>query len=357
MKGIDRIMFLQSISNYRALAIMMIVSVHVYPYGLENTTGYLSVIKNLLSNSTALFVFISGFMFHHVFMRNYNYKKFIKSKLERVFSPYLFLSTLAIALLFITNNGYFSENFYDSDTRFFSSSDSSFITIVKYYLTGRMLTAYWYIPFAILLFVCAPLHRKYGLLSMNKQIAIFLLFSIVSLFVHRSMGNINPFQMLIYFTPFYLLGILFSKNREVLTRNSLSRGLILMALTVLLAIYQYSVGHQGNYIKPLFQYGGVDIMFIQKIFMATSLYYLLDALSFKNKCVDYVSDVSFAIYFLHPWVLTILKRLPFELQIPTVDVFKYFLVFAFVIISSVFIAIFTHKILNSVIRTKYIIGY
>ncbi|WP_407332214.1 acyltransferase family protein [Enterovibrio sp. 27052020O] len=350
-------MFLQSINNYRAVAILMIVSVHVFPYGLENTTGYLSVIKNLLSNSTALFVFISGFMFHHIFMVKYDYKKFIQSKFERVISPYLLLSTLAIVLLMISKGGYFDSEFYTLDTRFFSSDDSSLVTVIKYYLTGRMLTAYWYIPFAVILFMCAPLHRQYALMSGKKQIALFSLLSLLSLFVHRSLDNINPFQMLIYFTPFYLLGIMVSKHRERITVNCQSRGLMLFLVTLLISAYQYSLGHQGNYIKPLFEYGGIDIIFIQKVFMSLSLYYLLEGFKFRSKYIDHLANASFAIYFLHPWVLTVLKRLPVELQIPSVDLLRFLVVFIFVVLASHFISIAVRMMVQPAMKTKYIIGY
>jgi len=42
---------------------------------------------------TALFVFISGFLFHHIFYSRFNYRAFISRKIKDVLVPYLVLST------------------------------------------------------------------------------------------------------------------------------------------------------------------------------------------------------------------------------------------------------------------------
>ncbi|MDD1792038.1 acyltransferase [Enterovibrio sp. ZSDZ42] len=350
-------MFLQSIHNYRAVAIIAIVMSHSYVYGLEDTTGIISVIKTILTGCTALFVFISGYMFHHIFYKRFEYKKFMKGKFQRIIVPYLILSTFAIILVYIIKSGFYSSSPEYSGIVFFSPEDSSLSTAIKYYLTGRMLTAYWYIPFAILLFLASPLHFKFIKLSKNTQIFTIAAFSLISVFLHRSYENINPLQMFVYYTPFYLIGIYFSLYREEINKHCTQKGVIFLSAAILLAFYQYTQGHEGSYTKNFFEYGGIDIMFFQKMFLSTGLYFILEAFVFKTKLTDIISDTSFAIFFIHPWVLTTIKRLPF-LEHPESTNVPYYLVTCLVVISlSVLISIALNRILTGKIKSRYIIGY
>lgn len=350
-------MFLQSIHNYRAIAIISIVMSHTYVYGLENTTGLMSVIKNIISGGTALFVFISGYMFHHVFYKRYQFKSFMKGKIERVIFPYLILATLAIALVYIIKSGFFSPDADYNKIVFFSPEDNTLTTTIKYYLTGRMLTAYWYIPFAVLLFLSSPLHYKFIQLSQRTQIIIIAFSSVASMFIHRSYENINPIQMLFYFTPFYLTGIYLSLYRNSVNKHCGLKGGVFIFLTISLAFYQYTLGHNGNYIKGMFEYGGIDIMFIQKMCLSLGLYFVMETFAFKTKLVDLISDTSFAIFFIHPWVLTTMKRLPF-LKHPESTNIPYFLVTCLIVILvSMLISIALNKLLTGKVKSRNIIGY
>ncbi|WP_028023135.1 acyltransferase [Enterovibrio calviensis] len=350
-------MFLQSIHNYRAVAIIAIVMSHSYVYGLEDTTGFVTVLKNILTGGTALFVFISGYMFHHIFYKRYKYKSFMKGKFERIIVPYLILTTCAITLVYVIKSGFFSPDADFHRIVFFSPEDSTFATTIKYYLTGRMLTAYWYIPFAVLLFLASPLHFKFIQLPKRTQIILIAIFSAISLFVHRSYENINPIQMLVYFTPFYLVGIYISLYREEVNKHCGMKATVFLIMALALAFYQYVLGHEGSYSKDVFEYGGIDIMFIQKMFLSIGLYFLLETFVFKTKLTDLISDTSFAIFFIHPWVLTTIKRLPF-LDHPESTNIPYYLITCFVVIAlSVLISIALNKILTGKVKSRYIIGY
>ncbi|EOB2786998.1 acyltransferase family protein [Vibrio vulnificus] len=350
-------MFIQSIHNFRAIAILMVVMVHVYAYGLENTPFYTSVFKNILSGCTALLVFISGYMFHHVFYKSFSYSKFIRSKFSKVVTPYLFLSTMAIFMLYAMKGGYFSSTADYGNIAFFNAGDSDPVTILKYYLTGRMITAYWYIPCAILLFLCSPLHVKFIHAARNQQIITIALLSILSIVVHRSYENINPIQMFIYFTPIYLLGIYVSLHGNPQEDRSKTKAFIFTLLALLIAVYQSYTGHQGNYTKEIFEFNGIDFMFIQKFFLCLSVYYLTNIYVFNNKIMNTIANTSFAIFFIHPWVITTLKRLPFYGEQSSYNPIYYFITFALVITISTCSAVMLKKLLKPRIKTKYIIGY
>jgi len=70
---------LQSLVYFRGIAIVLIVAGHCYSISGWHigTTGD-RFLANLISGSTTLFVFISGFLFHHVFYPKFQYGKFME---------------------------------------------------------------------------------------------------------------------------------------------------------------------------------------------------------------------------------------------------------------------------------------
>jgi peptidoglycan/LPS O-acetylase OafA/YrhL len=61
-------MHLNSFNHFRAIAITFIVAGHCFGLtGMAITSMMEKTIANLLLGGTSLFVFISGFLFHHIF--------------------------------------------------------------------------------------------------------------------------------------------------------------------------------------------------------------------------------------------------------------------------------------------------
>lgn len=361
-------MFLKSISNFRGVAIIAIVTGHLYSYGFSNPGVMGSIIQNIITGGTALFVFISGFMFHYVFVSRYEYKKFMTNKVKNVGVPYFLLASLAIILLFLANSGYFKplelmanpqEQYRDGIL--FSPHDSDLLITIKYYFTGRFLTAYWYIPFALILFSCAPLHMKFIKITLKYQLTIIIILSIISIFVHRPVNETNPLHSLVYYTPVYLIGIMFSMYSSQVKKYLNNKIPLLAIIVVLVSFLEVYLGHAGNYSKPFFDYNGVDLQYIQKIFLISLLYISLERWSFNNKLMNTISETSFAIFFIHPWVM-ILCNWVFNYIYPNLFSMKlniplYLGVIIFVLFSSVGIALITKKIFNGSKKTRYLIGY
>lgn len=362
-------MFLKSICNFKALAILLIVAGHLYGYGFTGEGAISSVVKNIITGGTALFVFISGFMFHYVFFKRFEYKKFMVNKVKNVVTPYFLLSTIAIIGLFLASSGYFSaigqmsndsyESMYQNGI-IFNPSDSTLITIIKYYLSGRVLTAYWYIPFVFLVFATSPLHMKFIGLNLKNQLVIIFILSIISMFVHRPVAVTNPVHSLIYYTPIYLIGILVSMY-SCKVKQYFDNKLFYLALLVFLISYlEYLSGHQGNYHKPFFEYAGVDLQYIQKIFLIFFFYIFFEKFSFESKVVDIISNTSFAIFFIHPWVMYILGKVVYVYEIKIID--ENFLYYISTVIFVVFLSVFSALILKKIFnvhskKTRYIMGY
>ncbi|WP_334107031.1 acyltransferase family protein [Methylobacillus sp.] len=318
-------MYLNSFSYFRAVAIMFIVVGHLsgsimgpptpHVANVEAELGFSIVaassahldlkailwatIRNLILGGTALFVFISGFLFHHVFYKRFKYSKFLSGKFKNVLIPYLIISPLAI-IIFI-HNGTVLEGHELGVTEF----------IGKYLLllwTGHFLTVFWYIPFIILTFLLSPLHFKFIGLSLKSQFWIVAVFLLISVFLQRPVHNyleyFSPVQALVYFTPVYLIGIMSSLHREKLFALLQGKELWLILLVLIFALLQALDGRTGNYHSPAFEFSGVDLIIFQKIFM--SLFFMVFLFRLEGKDIGWLSlvaDTSFATFFLHPYLI------------------------------------------------------
>ncbi|MBT9187520.1 acyltransferase family protein [Zobellia russellii] len=362
-------MFLKSISNFRGLAILLIVAGHLYVFGLSGADILSTFVRNLMGSGTSFFVFVSGFMFHHVYYKRYGFRQFMSKKFKNVALPYLILGTIAVVFFLITSYGYFapvnqlsSEEFSNLyEVGIFKPSDTTFMTILKYYYTGRISTIYWYIPFAMLLFLCSPLHMAFIRLKLKEQLSILVLLYVLALFVHRPLLNLNPFHSLFYFTPMYLIGVLTSLYSTNIKRFLDNKLLLMLVVIIGLSLIQQLLGHEGAYNKYFFEYGGVDLQLIQKTICVFFLFVALEKYTFKWKILDVISETSFAIYFLHPWLIYVLKKVYTKIGILPDDGNNNILLYLFSLLLVTFLstasALMIKRLFKHSSKTRYIIGY
>lgn len=295
-------MYLNSFNHFRAFSIVLIVAGHTYGLvGWDVDTLLERSMVNLVTGGTFLFVFISGFLFHHVFYAKYEFKAFMRAKLRNVLVPYLVLSILPITIQILHHKVAWGSYFEPTGT---SPAEIYFIPYLKFLWTGAAVTAYWYIPFILWTFMLSPLHVRFIRASPNMQFMVLVLLSAVSLFMHRPLANLAVWQSVLYFAPVYLLGIFSSMNREVIYTTLKGKEWLLLAATIGLAGLQAELGVCGNYEKEALSYGGVDVMFVQKVIMCFMLMVFLKRFdAVNNKIVHSVAATSFAIFFLHPFII------------------------------------------------------
>jgi hypothetical protein len=353
-------MFLQSISNFRALSILLIVMGHMYFYGFMSESSISQFIKNLITGGTIFFVFISGYMFHHVFIRKFNYVRFVFKKICNIFLPYLFLGFIAIFLLYITNSGYFdSHNSTYGEGILFMPEDSKVLIFFKYIISGRFLIAYWYIPFVMLVFLFSPIFIGYSKLGVKWMMFIFLFFSLISIFIHRPILQLNPIQSFFYFSPFYLLGIMISQYRvsaSVFFDKYFYLGVLLSITFSLIAV---CYDHNGTSMKQALSYQGIDYMFLQKLFLCMVLYHFFDKNDFQSSFFDTLSEYSFAIFFIHPWYMALGYKFSVKFFGGEFNdsVIFYFISVLVIIYISIFSAYLIKKIFKGSQHTRKLIGF
>lgn len=297
-------MYLQSFVHFRAIAILLIVAGHCYGMvGWNINTVSDRVIASLISGSTAMFVFISGFFFHHVFYKKFTYAGFLKKKLTSVVSPYLICSALAIVFyVYYLKLPPYEEQLYSQQPGVWNQH---IWPILQYLWYGSASFPYWYIPFITLTFVMSPLHFRYIQLGPRLQVGILAVLVIVTMFTQRPLYNLSVLQSVLYFTPYYLLGIVASLHAETLKHTLLGKEWVLLLLTLGFAMLEATWQNRfGNYHKPLLEWGGVDLMVPQKVAMCLFFYVFLRRFDHShNRLLSLIASTSFAIFFIHPWVI------------------------------------------------------
>jgi surface polysaccharide O-acyltransferase-like enzyme len=298
-------MFVNSFNYFRGVAILVIVAGHCLDLAdIKDEAVAEQFIRNLMSGGSALFVFISGFMFHHVFFENFNYRRFVSNKARNVLLPYLLLSALPIVYFVLSRKTHFDGFFLPTGDGVIAEY---VVPYLKYLWTGVFFIPYWYIACIILIFLLSPLQVAFIRLGPRLRLTIILLALVAAAFLHRPVDNLSQLQSVGYFLPVYLLGIQCSMHKDWVYKTFAGRELILLALVLAPLIWQTLVlGHVGTYNKAPFTFGGFDWVLVQKVFLCLFLMVLLHRFEDRSwKLLGLLASSSFAIYFLHAWVLAV----------------------------------------------------
>ncbi len=298
-------MYLRSFEYFRAIAITVIVAGHCYGISGWVIDSFAErVLANIISGGTHLFVFISGFLFHHVFFPRFIFRQFIWKKFRNVYVPFLFLSIFGIALsLYI--HGPFPEYYFGPAP----TSVDQVIRPALLYLWHGGVFAYWYIPFIMCIFLLSPLFIRYIRAPLPARVAVLSLFLILSLFLGRPVDNLSTLHSVFFFLPVYLAGILCSMEKDWLYGRLSPRLWSVLAVALALTVAQaMTCLSSGDLQKPPFAITGIDINLLQKL--TFSIFLML----FLHRCehVDcpllrILASSSFAIYFLHGWFIFIIS--------------------------------------------------
>lgn len=332
--------------NFRAIAILLIVWGHCYS-GWDKTEYYEKLISNAITGGTALFVFISGFFLHHIFYKRHTgYVEFLIKKIISVGVPYFLLSSLYM-ILYLNVSG-------SVPTHFSLQGLPMWEVVMINFATGRTLTAYWYIPFVLLLFALTPFF--YAFITTNSKNQAFLtvvLFILSSAVFWRPVADINPFHSILYFTPFYLLGIMFSLNQMKIISVLKNYKLLLWVFWGGCLLAMTYLGQVGNLRKDFsLSFDGLDLMVMQKIALIFLIITVLhEFFNYKIEFLDFVARNSFPVFFIHPWVTSIIG---YVFDFKADNFMEVSVVFLVVVSISLAVSVGVKGILKS--KSKFLIG-
>ena len=343
--------FINSINYFRGLAIILIVLGHSNDLARYDMSSNLeALLLALIKNSTVYFVFISGFLYHHIFYHRFNYKKFMIKKAQYVLLPYLLISIIPIVLtVFMLDGGRALPD---------SLRERPLQAIIWYLFSGQVITAYWYIPMAMLLFAISPLINL--IISSNVVLPVALFLLPISTIIHRPEYNLNVFHSLLYFLPVYLIGIWSSINNKKIYAylKDNKKKIALAIIGLLFAIIQVWVfKQQANFYKDFWSVTVPDVNLLQKITFCFLFMSILDKYENTNFVIlNKIAETSFAIYFIHPFILHVLLAASTRVDINFEGNFFTFIFVALgMVIGSMAIAFAIKAVFKK--KSRYLIGW
>ena len=343
--------FINSINYFRGLAIILIVMGHSNDLARYDMSGNLeALLLAFIKNSTVYFVFISGFLYHHIFYHKFNYKKFMTKKTQYVLLPYLLISIIPIVLtVFMLDGG----RALPDDLR-----NQPLMAIIWYIFSGQVVTAYWYIPMAMLLFAISPLINLIIKSNVVLPVALFLL--PISTIIHRPEYNLNVFHSLLYFIPVYLIGVWSSiNNKKIYAYLKDNKKKVVLAIIglALLMIQVFVFKQPSSFYKDFWLVTVPDVNLLQKILYCFLFMSILDQYENTNFVIlNKIAETSFAIYFIHPFILYVLLAVSARVDI---DFEGNFFTFIFVALGMLFGSMAIAFAIKAIFKKKsrYLIGW
>lgn len=294
---------LNYINVFRGLAILLIVAGHTMQFGNKGTWTN-NIAFEILTGGTALFIFISGFLFQHL-SDKFEYKTYLSKKWTNVILPYIITAIPGIILCFtmplVYGNPFERLN--------------PLAQIGVFLTTGRVHNVpTWYIPMIVIFFLLADLfivlERKkvlYKLLPILFLITFFVPridiepdyltgMTYASKYLAYIKYILNGF---VHFSSMYILGMYFSANKSKIEVCYNYRWLL---IGLMLTSFGIDV-----FLNHTFQ---INNNTISKIFLTLIVLGYLQHYDDKikncawfNNTIDVIAKYSFSIFFVHWYVL------------------------------------------------------
>ena len=300
---------LNYINVFRGLAILLIVAGHTMQFGTKGTLIN-NIAFEVFTGGTALFIFISGFLFQYL-SDKFEYKTYLKKKWTNVILPYLITAIPGIILCFtmpiVYGNPFEGLN--------------PLAQIGVFLTTGRVHNVpTWYIPMIVIFFLLADL---FLILERKKVLYKFLpILFLITFFVPRI--DIEPSYLtgmtygvkylayikyilngFVHFASMYIFGMYLSANKSKIDLCYKYRWVLILGMLVATVV--------DIFLNHNFQ---INNNTVSKIFLTLVLFgYLqhydepIKNCSLFNKSIDFIAKYSFSIFFVHWYIIFAFNQL------------------------------------------------
>ncbi len=290
---------LNYINVFRGLAILLIIMGHTMQFG-DSSTLINNINCEIICGGTALFIFISGFLFQHLSSK-FEYKNYLSKKWTNVIMPYLITSVPGLFFCLYCPVAY-KNSFMGLDP---------LIQIPMHLTIGRVHNIpTWFIPMIIIFFIFSWVFLK--LEKKNFLYKLLPVLFILTIVIPRGVAEYESTIGLDYLTKYYVyikyilsnfvhflslyvFGMYCSSKKEIIDEFYKKRWAlwVLMVLFACLDIYL-----QMNY-----QYSNYTIskIFLTMLVLGYLKHYDQFILSHKktNKTLDFIAKYSFGLFFVH----------------------------------------------------------
>ena len=344
---------LNYINVFRGLAILLIIMGHTMQFG-DNSTLINNINCEMICGGTALFIFISGFLFQHLSSK-FEYKNYLSKKWTNVIMPYLITSIPGLFFCLYCPMAYKNS---------FAGLDP-LIQIPLHLTIGRLHNIpTWFIPMIIIFFIFSWVFLK--LEKKNFLYKLLPLLFILTIIIPRGVAEYESTIGLDYLTKYYVyvkyilsnfvhflslyvFGMYCSSKKEIIDEFYKKRWI--------LWILMISFAGLDIYLQMNYQYSNYTIskIFLTMLVLGYLKHYDEFILSHKktNKTLDFIAKYSFGLFFIHWYWFFIYNQI---FNLPTVAPViegDYFVTILFVIMR--FFAVALMSILSLFICKKVLI--
>lgn len=296
--------FYRSINWFRGIAMFFVVLSHIPVYKATIPPSWVNEFNLLTTDGSFFFVFIAGFLFYHLKDR-YEYKTFLINKFNNVISPYLICITPVLFLALYYN--YADIAWFNAESIPNNINQNNLIYYASYLITtgGALMEPYWFIPMTSVLFIFSPLIIKS--INSNYFLIITLLLLTFTLTTAEP-GLVSPIQSALHWIGVYFFGAAVCKNYDYVIKY---RTYILLSSLTLILCFLFLKSSAFDYINH------VHLIRVPFTFLFLSILSIIehDFINVKIKPLEVISKYSFGIYFLHPYIIQTLKRLPINYEL------------------------------------------
>ncbi|OOM80437.1 acyltransferase [Clostridium sp. BL-8] len=275
--------WIPELQSFSGLAIIFVVLIHATAYYLlsvlhmtyfEETDYITRLVDNLIHGAVPIFIFIAGYKYALNDL-NIPYKKFAKSRITKVFKPFLIISVIFFIKSIITNNEY-GDIF---------GLSKSFLKIFIGYNAAYQL---WYIPMYVFISLTYPI--IYKIINNEWFRTIFILGIIVIQYALSWYSDLlagHPFDF-VYYYLFFHMGLIFCKYD---IKNKFKRWDILIIVVYILVTLILTLNTSENL-------SGILKRFIIWPMSVVAYYFWIIRIK-ENKLLQYLGKYSFYIFLLH----------------------------------------------------------
>lgn len=327
-----------SIENFRGISIIAVMLSHLGSYLLPNERIYLSI---LFGDVTTFFVFISGYLFSHVyFEKEFNFFNYIYKKIKFIAAPYLILSTPVII-----------AGMYYSRPELLGLSRLEYLGW-SLFVGGSVITPMWYMPVIFIFFLFSPL-----LFRLKSDLILYfftLIFMSLSLFTGRPYSNANPILSFFHFFGFYLFGMFAYNIRNYISNISKNESIIIICFfTLIFSItsrLSIGINQEATFFSDL---GKLNLITLGKLAILISIFlYLNKFQDTKNQVLGYFAKISFGLYFIHGFYMAVF----FKFILPHIESSASRFLFEFFTV--IFLSFVTVFLIKTILKrsSRYVIG-
>ena len=300
---------LEDIHRLRGVAILFVVATHCYSFfGWSGHPLLEAMAKDLFDDSTVIFVFISGYLFHHL-ETTFAYREYLQRKLFNVWLPYLIAATPAIAYALLRGTHSFDDpELHDLPT-------AAKVLYLLSYGGSTMNYPLWFIPVVTLYYLAAPALHALGKASDRQLLGVLAVLLPLSLLMHRpTYSHGHNLTLALYFLSAYVMGMCCSRYREMV-QGFLGKHLIVFLLLIgaLYCGHLLLSDHHGKYTtNEPFEHqeagGLIDWIFLQKMLLTLVMWELLRRMPERaGRVLHVLGGFSFTIFFFHIYVIILIE--------------------------------------------------